>query len=123
MSPGYKAERDFRDIQDEKVNYQRYIEDKYSQLMAEEKARLEHLYKEKCKKFETAFALDADQSQAEQVKKLKHELHEQARVNDQRVYEHEMQKEEGFVRRLAEERRILEAEMAGREEAIEKRMQ
>jgi hypothetical protein len=44
--------------------------------MAEEKARLELLYKEKCKKFETAYALDADQSQAEQVKKLKRDLNE-----------------------------------------------
>jgi hypothetical protein len=33
-----------------------------------------------------------------------------------------MQKEEEFRKRLAEERRIVEAEMAGREEAIEKRM-
>ena len=123
VSPSRKYAQMNEEREEEFRNYKALVEQRFTQMLEDEKCKLKQQYAEKRDLLEKKVRFENEDRLREVQDQMKQEFAHQQRIAEQRHYDEIMQKERDLKNKLEQEQRRMELESIHREQALEEKVQ
>ena len=123
VSPSRKYAQMNEEREEEFRNYKGLVEQRFTQMLEDEKCKLKQQFAEKRDLLEKKVRFENEERLREIQDQMKSEFGHQQRIAEQRHYDEMMQKERDLKNKLEQEQRRMELESIHREQALEEKVQ